>query len=219
MGCSPFFAATGAHPILPFDIIEANYLLPPPDSILSSTDLVTRRAIALQKRPDDLALLRARIHAQRNRAALRFEKEHSATIRSFNFATGTLVLIRNTAIEKALNRKMRPRYLGPLIVVSRNKGGAYIVCELDGTLFHSPIAAYRVIPYFARQFIELPDIEQHLDVSVARLRELEDSIAEDPEDPLTIHNDIDESELVVGLEAEGDQDDSPIGSEFDIFAD
>jgi hypothetical protein len=40
MGCSPFYAATGVHPILPFDIIEANYLLPPPDSLLSTTDLV-----------------------------------------------------------------------------------------------------------------------------------------------------------------------------------
>ena len=28
LGCSPFYAATGVHPILPFDIIEANYLLP-----------------------------------------------------------------------------------------------------------------------------------------------------------------------------------------------
>jgi hypothetical protein len=41
MGCSPFYAATGVNPILPFDIIEANYLLPPPDSLLLTTDLVT----------------------------------------------------------------------------------------------------------------------------------------------------------------------------------
>ena len=30
MGCSPYFATTGAHPLLPFNIAEANYLLPPP---------------------------------------------------------------------------------------------------------------------------------------------------------------------------------------------
>jgi hypothetical protein len=45
-------------------------------------------------------------------------KDHAATIRNFDFKAGTLVLIRNTAIKKALNRKMRPRYLGPLVVVS-----------------------------------------------------------------------------------------------------
>jgi hypothetical protein len=50
MGCSPYFAATGTQPILPFDIVEATYLLPPPVSLLSTTDLITRRAIALQKR-------------------------------------------------------------------------------------------------------------------------------------------------------------------------
>ncbi len=33
MGCSPYFALTGTHPLLPFDISEANYLLPPPESV------------------------------------------------------------------------------------------------------------------------------------------------------------------------------------------
>ena len=64
MGCSPFYAATGVHPILPFDILEANYLLPLPDSLLSSTDLIAQRAIALQKRQEDLSQLRARVHKQ-----------------------------------------------------------------------------------------------------------------------------------------------------------
>ena len=57
MGCSPYFAVTGTHPLLPFDITEASYLLPPPDSVLSTTDLITSRAIALQKRSSDLAHL------------------------------------------------------------------------------------------------------------------------------------------------------------------
>ena len=149
MGCSPYFAVTGTHPLLPFDIIEANYLLPPPDSILSTTNLIACRAIALQKRQEDLARLKARDHKARNRAAVRFEREHSTTIRDFDFKRGDLVLIRNTAIEKALNRKMRPRYVGPMIIVSRNRGGAYIICDLDGTLAHAPVAAFRVVPYFA----------------------------------------------------------------------
>jgi hypothetical protein len=95
-----------------------------------------------------------------------------------------LVLIQNTAIEKALNRKMQPCYLGPLVVVLHNKGGAYIVCELDGTLYHNPIAAYCVIPYFAREYIELPDFEKYFDISVKWLRKMEQSTAEDLEDPL-----------------------------------
>ena len=40
IGCLPFFTATSTHPLLPFDIVEANYLLQPLDSILSTTNLV-----------------------------------------------------------------------------------------------------------------------------------------------------------------------------------
>jgi hypothetical protein len=181
MGCSPYFAVTGTHPLLPFDIIEATYLAPPPDSLLSTTDLIARRAIALQKRQGDLARLKSRVHEARNRAAIRFEREHAATIRDFNFKRSELVLIRNTAIEKALNRKMRPRYLGPMIIVARNKGGAYIICDLDGTLAHAPVAAFRVVPYLARKSIDIPDLENHIDVSIARLRELERSTTADPD--------------------------------------
>jgi hypothetical protein len=121
MGCSPYFATTGTHPLLPFDIAEASYLLPPPDSVLTTTDLIARRAIALQKRRDQLATLHDKVHSARLKAAIRFEKEHSHSITDFDFKIGDLVLIRNTAIEKALNQKMRARYLGPLIVLARNK--------------------------------------------------------------------------------------------------
>ncbi len=42
MGCSPYFMVTGTHPLVPLDVIEANYLLPPPDSLLSTTDDSTK---------------------------------------------------------------------------------------------------------------------------------------------------------------------------------
>jgi hypothetical protein len=182
MGCSPYFATTGTHPLLPFDIAESNYLLPPPDSVLSSTDLITRRAIALQKRRTHLAQLHDKVHSARLIAARRFEKEHASTIRDYDFKLGDLVLIRNTAIEKALNRKMRARYLGPLIVISRNKGGAYIIAELDGSVFDRPIAAFRVIPYFARTSLDLPPLDELIDISRVRLTQMEESEAVDPEE-------------------------------------
>ncbi|CAK5275032.1 unnamed protein product [Mycena citricolor] len=182
MGCSPFFAVTGAHPLLPLDISEATYLLPPPESVLSTTELISQRAIALQKRQEQLAWLHSDVFEARVQAAIRFERDHAYTIRDYNFQQGDLVLMRNTAIEKSLSRKMRKQYLGPLIVISRNKGGAYILCELDGAVFHRPIAAFRVIPYFARETIELPPLEDLLDISMERLREMEESILEDPED-------------------------------------
>jgi hypothetical protein len=106
MGCSPYFAITGAQPVIPLDIIEATYLQPPPDSILSTTNLIAQRAIALQKRSEDLSKLYSKVYKAQRKAAIRFEKTHTRTIRNFNFKRGDLILICNTVIEKALNRKM-----------------------------------------------------------------------------------------------------------------
>jgi len=35
---------------------------------------------------------------------------------------------------------MRPRYSGPVVVISRNRGGAYVLCELNGSVFDRPVA-------------------------------------------------------------------------------
>jgi hypothetical protein len=65
MGCSPYFAATGTHPLLLIDIAEANYLLPPPDSVLSTTNLIARCVITLQKQHDQLSRLKSQVYVAR----------------------------------------------------------------------------------------------------------------------------------------------------------
>jgi hypothetical protein len=102
----------------------------------------------------------------------KFERNHDATICDFDFQRGALVLIRNTAIEKALNQKMRARYLGPLVVLSCNTGGTYILCELDGSVLDRPIAAFCVIPYLARTEIPLPPFADLIDITTNRLCKL-----------------------------------------------
>ena len=81
------------------------------------------------------------------KAAICFEQEHISTITNYNFKLRDLVLIQNTAIEKSLNRKMCTRYIGPLIVISHNRGGAYIISELNGSVFDHLIATFHIIPY------------------------------------------------------------------------
>ena len=98
------------------------------------------------------------------------------------FKQGDLVLMHNTRIEKSLNKKMKLRYLGLLIVISRNKGGAYILCELDGLVLQNPIVRFRVLPYFARKSIFLP--EGFIDIGADRLREMEEQDFEEGEDDL-----------------------------------
>ena len=55
----------------------------------------------------------------------------------------------------------------------RNKGGAYIICELDGSVFDRPIAAFRVIPYFASKAITIHNLSDFLDISTERLGDME----------------------------------------------
>jgi hypothetical protein len=179
MGCSPYFAVTGSHPLIPLDISKATYLQPPLTSILSSTDLIAHQAIALQKHEEDLNRLHSTVFDAGRKAAKRFEKNHSHTIHDFNFQHGNLVLIRNTQVEKALNHKMQPRYIGPLIVIACNFGGMYILCELDGSVLHRPIAAFHVIPYFARKSIPLP--ERFMDIDYKHLDELKNTLNIDGE--------------------------------------
>ncbi|KNZ78068.1 hypothetical protein J132_02360 [Termitomyces sp. J132] len=171
MGCSPYYATTSTHPLLPADIVEATYLQPPPNSLLSTTDLIACQAIDLQRRQEDLDRLHSQVLSARRLATICFEKDHAATIRDYNFKTGDLVLMRNTRIEVTHNKKMKPRYLGPLVVISRNRGGAYILCELDGSVLHRPVAAFRLIPYLAREHITVPSAT--FDIDTSRLRELE----------------------------------------------
>jgi len=181
MGCLPYFAATGTHPILLLDIAKATYLLLPPDMVLSTTDLITRRVIALQKHKSHLSTLHSQVMTVQLQAAIRFEHDHVVTMRNFYFKAGDLMLVRNTAIEKALNRKMRPHYISPLVVISRNKGGVYIICELNGSVFDRPVAAFHVVPYFARKSISLPNLDNFLDIPTMRLHEMESSEEPDPD--------------------------------------
>ena len=179
MGCSPYFTVTETHPLLPLDITEATYLLPPPDAPLLTTNLIATHAVALQKWRAHLAKLMSNVYSMHIKAAICFKQELSSTITNYYFKLGDLVLIWNTAIEKSLNCKMRTRYIGPLIVILQNRGSVYIISELNGLVFNCPIAAFHVIPYFAWQCIDIPPLDELIDITLHWLRELEETMLSD----------------------------------------
>ena len=59
-------------------------------------------------------------------------------------------MVRNSQVEKELDRKLKPHYLGPFEVVRRTQGGSYVLKEMDGTVSARGIAAFRLIPYYSQ---------------------------------------------------------------------
>ena len=165
-GCSPFFMITGAHPILPLDAEEATWLIETPNGIVSENDLIGMRARALAKHRIHVNQMRKRIDADKLKRLKAYERDYEAVIKDYKFKPGDLVMVRNTEIENSLNKKMKERYSGPMIVVAENKGGSYIVAELSGAVWHQKVAKFRVVPYFARESMEIPEgIQKVIDLT------------------------------------------------------
>jgi len=135
------------EPTLPFDITQATFLVPDLTKPLSTEELIAARIRQLQKRPTNLAAIHDRILASRHASIRQFEKQFANTIRDYNFAPGSLILVRNMAPNMD---KMKPHYLGPMVVLRRMRNGAYRLSKLDGVASRLRYAAFRLIPYHAR---------------------------------------------------------------------
>jgi hypothetical protein len=157
LGFSPYYMAHGIEPLMPFDLSEATYMAPAQTSTLTTAELLALRARQLQKREEDLDDLVKRVVKARFASAKDFERRHASTIKDFNFGKGDLVLVRNSRIEMSWDRKAKPRWFGPMIVVKRHTGGAYQLSELDGAVSATRFAAFRVVPYYPRKAIDIPN--------------------------------------------------------------
>jgi hypothetical protein len=180
MGCSPYFAVCGAHPILPLDVAEATWLAEYPDHIISTDELVGLRARALAKHTVHVEEMRARIAALKKKSVEEYAEKYKHVIKDYCFDPGDIVLVRNTVDEGSLSGRNRDRWWGPLIVVRRTKGGSYIVCEFNGAVWQKKIGQFRVIPYEQRQKLSIGSrIEELIDTSREMLDQLENEPEED----------------------------------------
>jgi len=149
-GFSAFYLLHGVHPILPFDLTEASFMVDGFTSGMSSSDLLALRIQQLERHPADILQAAHTLTTARFRSKAQFEKRFHRKLRRSIYQSGDLVLVRNTAIEKELNRKTKPRYLGPYEIDRHTKGGSYVLKEMDGTILRQGVAAFRLYPYLKR---------------------------------------------------------------------
>ena len=104
-------------------------------------------------------------------AVKQLEKDLAHRIKEFNFQPGNLVLVWNSRFDKGLTNKMKPQFLGPMVVIRKTKGGSYILGELDGALSKLRFAAFRLIPYLPHDIRSVP-VTRLADIPQEELEEL-----------------------------------------------
>jgi len=174
-GCSPYFMITRVHPTIPLDITEATWLVKYPEGMVLSAELIGLRALALAKHVEHVEEMRQKVSKEKIRRTLQLGSNMQHKIKEFNLKPGSLVLVKNSAIELSADRKMKPRYLGPMVIIRCLKGGAFILAELDGSVWQNKVAAFRVIPYLARKEISYKkEVKRLLDAPEESIKALED---------------------------------------------
>jgi len=149
-GYSAYYLIHGVHPVLPFDLADATFLVDGFTSGMSSTDLLVLRMRQLERRDEDLASAARAMKQARFKSKDEFEWKYRKRMKRDHYKPGDLVVLRNSSEEMKMNRKTKPRYLGPYEVVRRTKGGSYVLQELDGATLIEGAAAFRLLPYTSR---------------------------------------------------------------------
>lgn len=102
LGTSPYYVAHGVKPIFPFNVEQATYITKPLAPIMTTTDLITACASALQKQTEDLRRVSERVHSACMQALKEWLKKHQNIVTDFNFMPGALVIVRDIARDSGL---------------------------------------------------------------------------------------------------------------------
>lgn len=207
-GFSPYFLLHGVHPILPMDLRESTFMVQGFHQGMSHSDLLALRIRQLERRPEDVAHAADILRKTRITSKEHFETRFAHKLKKKSFGPGDLVLVRNTGIEREMNRKHKPRYLGPFEVVRQTCNGAYVIKELNGDVSRESVAAFRLLAYdpSGRNLDDLATDPISMIGESASQRQPAEENTDVEWDEEELEEEIDEE-----IEEESDSDDLPIG--------
>ena len=103
-GLSPYFMVHGIEPLFPFDLSEATFLVPVPDTDdITTSILIAWRAHQLQKHREDIDTIHKGVLLSQFASLRHFEQQFKNWIHQQDFSPGDLALVHNSRIEKELN--------------------------------------------------------------------------------------------------------------------
>ena len=123
--------------MLPFDLWESTFLVEGFQQTFTSQELLTLCIWQIECRDEDVTRAMQILWNSRLASKHQFEKHFEICLAYGSYSPGDLVLVRNTAMEKELNRKIKPRYLRPYKVARQNLGHNYILEELGTSIHYS----------------------------------------------------------------------------------
>lgn len=149
-GFSPFQLLHATDPVMPFDLLEATFLVEGFHSGMTTSDLLALRIRQISKHSIDIEQAAETLKESRFQSRKQFIQRYRTKLQKDYYAPGEKVLVRNSAADQNLTGKYQDRYFGPYEVVEKTQGGAYILKEVDGTVLIKRIAAFRLLPYIDR---------------------------------------------------------------------
>jgi hypothetical protein len=152
-GFSPYQLLHGTDPILPFDLAEATFSVDGFYDGMTTAELLAQRIRQLERRPKDIQQAAETLKKSRFASKEQFEKRFRKRLQKRDYKHGELVLVRKVSLESSVasSAKTDDRYFGPYVVERKNRGGAYVLKEPDGSISRQEtVAAFRLLPYITR---------------------------------------------------------------------
>ena len=126
---------------MPFDITDRSWHIIDWPNIKSEIDLISARIMQLSRHDEFIGEASKKAEKARAKAAEYFNECNKARMTSGDYKRGSLVLVWNNYLDFQFRNKGALRWQGPYIVIQHRPSGAYVLAELDGTVFVKPFAA------------------------------------------------------------------------------
>jgi hypothetical protein len=144
----PYELVFGQSAILPVDLELETYLGTDWSKIKSTEELLAARTGKLERRDKIIQSAYRKMKEARGKS---LEPQNNKKSIRKPLEPGSLVLAYNKSLDSQWGKLFANRWNGPYQIESQEKGGSYILKELDGSVLKRRFAASQIKPYYARE--------------------------------------------------------------------